>query len=458
MKNFKFFLFVQCAVSAILLSSCGDDDAPVPVVEEPEYVVFDNNASASAFTVTMSGTFNELSSSDIALGKCGVLYCTKDLDAESIFNSWKEGNDDAGCVVFDGGKAKTKSFNVTVTNLNPDTEYSFCLFFKSKDDSRREVSEISSFRTLAFEPEFKGMRADTVRMCYAIIKGGVVINSHDASQCSVGLILSDTVDGNLNDKSHVRVSNLSKNGNMKSMRYEANLLRAGITYYYRAFVKYTTPDKEEHVIYGPEKSFFTAIPDDWGVDLGLPSGIRWSSCELGRQDIDDAYDLIFTDAYWCAWGSLVSDEYGNKPYEYLDTVTKTYTYIGDNIAGTKYDVAHHVLGGKWRMPTKEDVEELIANCRFSRPSEAIYSFTYRDSEARLYTSLVTITGPNKNTIKMHFGYFWTATMGEKGISPYLADYDYDPNDTSKPGIFYLSDTLVSREYTLPIRAVWDPNM
>lgn len=458
MKNFKFFLFVQCAVSAILLSSCGDDDAPVPVVEEPEYVVFDNNASASAFTVTMSGSFNELSSSDIALGKCGVLYCTKDLDAESIFNSWKEGNDDAGCVVFDGGKAKTKSFNVTVTNLNPDTEYSFCLFFKSKDDSRREVSEISSFRTLAFEPEFKGMRADTVRMCYAIIKGGVVINSHDASQCSVGLILSDTVDGNLNDKSHVRVSNLSKNGNMKSMRYEANLLRAGITYYYRAFVKYTTPDKEEHVIYGPEKSFFTAIPDDWGVDLGLPSGIRWSSCELGRQDIDDAYDLIFTDAYWCAWGSLVSDEYGNKPYEYLDTVTKTYTYIGDNIAGTKYDVAHHVLGGKWRMPTKEDVEELIANCRFSRPSEAIYSFTYRDSEARLYTSLVTITGPNKNTIKMHFGYFWTATMGEKGISPYLADYDYDPNDTSKPGIFYLSDTLVSREYTLPIRAVWDPNM
>lgn len=458
MKNFKFFLFVQCAVSAILLSSCGDDDAPVPVVEEPEYVVFDNNASASAFTVTMTGTFNELSSSDIALGKCGVLYCAKDLDAESIFNSWKEGNDDAGCVVFDGGKAKTKSFNVTVTNLNPDTEYSFCLFFKSKDDSRREVSEISSFRTLAFEPEFKGMRADTVRMCYAIIKGGVVINSHDASQCSVGLILSDTVDGNLNDKSHVRVSNLSKNGNMKSMRYEANLLRAGITYYYRAFVKYTTPDKEEHVIYGPEKSFFTAIPDDWGVDLGLPSGIRWSSCELGRQDIDDAYDLIFTDAYWCAWGSLVSDEYGNKPYEYLDTVTKTYTYIGDNIAGTKYDVAHHVLGGKWRMPTKEDVEELIANCRFSRPSEAIYSFTYRDSEARLYTSLVTITGPNKNTIKMHFGYFWTATMGEKGISPYLADYDYDPNDTSKPGIFYLSDTLVSREYTLPIRAVWDPNM
>lgn len=458
MEKFKNFLFVSFALAAILLGSCGDDDAPVPVVEEPEYVVFDNNASASAFTVTMTGTFNELSSSDIALGKCGVLYCAKDLDAESIFNSWKEGNDDAGCIVFDGGKAKTKSFNVTVTNLNPDTEYSFCLFFKSKDDSRREVSEISSFRTLAFEPEFKGMRADTVRMCYAIIKGGVVIDKNDASLCSAGLILSDTVDGSLDNPDHVRVYNLPKNGNMKSMRYEANLLRADINYYYRPFVKYTTPDNVEHVIYGPEKSFFTAIPDDWGIDLGLPSGIKWSNCELGRQDIDDAYDMLFTDAYWCAWGSLKSDVYETSLYEYLDTATNTYTYIGDNIAGTKYDVAHYVLGGKWRMPTKEDVEELIANCRFSRPSEAYYSFVLDGYDARLLTTVVTVTGPNKNTLKMHYGYFWTATLGEKGINPYLADYDYDYDDTSKPGWLYLSDELAPREYTMTIRAVWDPNM
>ena len=164
MEKFKSFLFVPFALAAILLGSCGEDE-PAPVIEEPDYVVFDNNLSASAFTVSMSGTFDGLTSSDIALGKCGVLYCTKDLDAESVFKSWKEGNDDAGCTVFDGGKAKTKSFDVTITDLYPDTEYSFCLFFKSKDNTKREISEISSFRTLAFEPEFKSMRADTIRMC-----------------------------------------------------------------------------------------------------------------------------------------------------------------------------------------------------------------------------------------------------------------------------------------------------
>ena len=132
-------------------------------------------------------------------------------------------------------------------------------------------------------------------------------------------------------------------------------------------------------------------------------------------------------------------------------------YIGDNIAGTEYDVAHYVLGGKWRMPTKEDVEELIANCRFSRPSEAIYSFTYLDGEARLYTSVVTITGPNKNTIKTRMGEFWTASLTEDGKDPYVAYYDYDYEDTSKPGMFYLTNEP-RREYTLPIRAVWDPKM
>ena len=458
MEKFKNFLFVPIALAAILLGSCGEDE-PVPVIEEPDTVVMDNNPTASAFTASMSGTFNNLTSSEIALGKCGVLYCAIDQDAESIFNSWKDGNDEAGCTVFDGGKAKTKSFDVTVTGLYPGTEYSFCLFFISKDGTKREISEISSFSTKAFEPEFRGQRADTVRMCYAIIKGGVVIDSHDAGLCSAGLILSDTVDGSLDDQDHVvRVYNLPKNGNMKSMRYEANLLRADTTYYYRPFVKYTTPDNVEHVIYGPEKSFFTAIPDDWGIDLGLPSGIKWSNCELGRQDIDDAYDMLFTDAYWCAWGSLKSDVYETSLYEYLDTATNTYTYIGDNIAGTKYDVAHYVLGGKWRMPTKEDVEELIANCRFSRPSEAYYSFVLDGYDARLLTTVVTVTGPNKNTLKMHYGYFWTATLGEKGINPYLADYDYDYEDTSKPGWMYLSDELAPREYTMTIRAVWDPNM
>lgn len=451
MEKFKNFLFVPIALAAILLGSCGEDE-PVPVIEEPDTVVMDNNPTASAFSFSMAGSFNGLTSSDIALGKCGVLYCLDTLNAQSIFNSWKEGNDDAECLVFDGGKANTKGFDVTVSNLYPDTTYSFCLFFKSKDNSKREISEVSTFRTLEFKPQYKSMRADTIRMCYAIVKGSVIIDSHDASQCSAGLILSDTVDGNLDSPEHIRIFNAAK-GKTRNLRYIAEYLRAGREYYYRAFVKYTTPDQVEHVVYGPEYTFSTVSADDWGVDLGLPSGIKWSKCELGRQDFNDAYDILFTSAYYCRWGSLKSDIYEESAYEYFNPVDSSFVDIGDDIAGTQYDVAHYVLGGQWRMPTKEDVEELIAYCQFSRPSEARYSFIYQDYDATLITSVATITGPNKHSIKIRSSYFWTATMSDDGENPYIALYDYD--DTSA---YLILSNIASRLNSLPIRAVWDPKM
>ena len=106
MEKFKNFLFVPFALAAILLGSCGEDD-PVPVIEEPDPVVLENNLAVSAFSVSMTGAFNGLTSSEIALGKCGVLYCLDTLNAQSIFNSWKQGNDDAECLVYDGGKARS---------------------------------------------------------------------------------------------------------------------------------------------------------------------------------------------------------------------------------------------------------------------------------------------------------------------------------------------------------------
>lgn len=34
-----------------------------------------------------------------------------------------------------------------------------------------------------------------------------------------------------------------------------------------------------------------------------------------------------------------------------------------DISGTRYDAAHVIWGGKWRIPTREEVSELIRNCR-----------------------------------------------------------------------------------------------
>ena len=39
-----------------------------------------------------------------------------------------------------------------------------------------------------------------------------------------------------------------------------------------------------------------------------------------------------------------------------------YIDIGDNIYGTKYDAATVNLGSDWKMPTKDEFQELLDNC------------------------------------------------------------------------------------------------
>ncbi|MBR5831997.1 MAG: hypothetical protein IKY79_05210 [Bacteroidales bacterium] len=127
-------------------------------------------------------------------------------------------------------------------------------------------------------------------------------------------------------------------------------LTNGTTYYVRA---YATNSKG--TAYGEEKSF-TTLPGVNGyayVDLGLPSGLKWATCNVG---------------------ATTPEEYGNY-YAWGETTTKTeyteenYTLygqeLGDISGNTTYDVARANWGSTWRMPTKEELEELANNCTWT---------------------------------------------------------------------------------------------
>ena len=100
------------------------------------------------------------------------------------------------------------------------------------------------------------------------------------------------------------------------------------------------------------------------IDLGLPSGTKWACCNLGAAN---PYDL--GDTY--QWGeTTISEENANSDtYDFYDSKTKTYKDIGKNISGTKYDAARAKWGGKWRMPTKEEMNELLSNCAHESKEE-----------------------------------------------------------------------------------------
>ncbi|MBP3228781.1 MAG: hypothetical protein J6M53_08400 [Bacteroidaceae bacterium] len=102
------------------------------------------------------------------------------------------------------------------------------------------------------------------------------------------------------------------------------------------------------------------------VDLGLPSGLKWATCNVGA-DKPEAYGSYF------AWGETqAKNDYTWATYKWgtEDELTK---YCGDSNYGKdgftdaltelelSDDAARANWGGQWRTPTKEDFAELIAN-------------------------------------------------------------------------------------------------
>jgi hypothetical protein len=90
------------------------------------------------------------------------------------------------------------------------------------------------------------------------------------------------------------------------------------------------------------------------VDLGLPSGTKWASCNVGATKPEE-YGGYY------AWGETEEKEFYDKStYKFYQD--DAYVNIGSDISGTEYDVAHVKWGGNWCMPTYDDIQELRDNC------------------------------------------------------------------------------------------------
>ena len=105
------------------------------------------------------------------------------------------------------------------------------------------------------------------------------------------------------------------------------------------------------------------------IDLGLLSGTKWSCCNVGANEPDATGDYY-------SWGETeTKSTYNDVSYKYStgeDTdgdgwydKNEQYQNLGSCISGTSYDVANVKWGGTWRMPTKEQRDELIDNCTYS---------------------------------------------------------------------------------------------
>ena len=125
------------------------------------------------------------------------------------------------------------------------------------------------------------------------------------------------------------------------------------------------------------------------VDLGLPSGLKWATCNVGASKPEDC-------GGYYAWGEIEEKEnYDWSTYKWCngsyDTQTKYCTSSSygtvDNktVLDPQDDVTHVKWGSTWRMPTIDEQRELLSECSWE------------------WTELngvpgYTVTGPNGNSI------------------------------------------------------------
>ena len=158
------------------------------------------------------------------------------------------------------------------------------------------------------------------------------------------------------------------------------------------------------------------------VDLGLPSGLKWATCNVGATSPEQA-GLYF------AWGettgytgddvtsgvrSFTLDEYRAGPAASISTELTL-----------EQDAAHINLGGNWRMPTKAEYQELLDNCNvvwmddYNEKGVTGCIFTSRVNGKSVF---IPATGQCSNSNVYYvgsYGLIWSASYKSSSSARYL---------------------------------------
>lgn len=163
------------------------------------------------------------------------------------------------------------------------------------------------------------------------------------------------------------------------------------------------------------------------IDLGLPSGTKWACCNVGATK-PEGYGGYY------AWGETsVKSYYGFNTYLYGST-NDNMTNLGSNIAGTNYDVAHVKWGGTWKMPTKEQCQELIDNTTYVwTTSNNVYGMKVTGQNGKT----IFLPAAGERYLEEIYGIgerlvFYSATVGASQSLVYIMYY-YDSDRKFKTG-------------------------
>lgn len=367
MKIYKWLLWLLPL--SFVLVGCSSDDEEVPQQIDVEVVTGDVQ-DATLTSVILQGVVKAAASN---YTEVGIAYCLENSNnmvyAKATDMEYEMGG--------------YRSFSVTLNGLQPDMSYTYYAYVKDVHDNIHNANEQKTFRTNSPDVLLK-----TNRMQHVAIHDATLSWKLDDSQ-----FFSDLTNKKFNATFGVAWSVVKDELTPIGSRFSAQTktisfdkgqtstaklvsLKASTQYYYTTYV-----DMNGKLYAAPVSSFITLSEQDIkgtaptsveAVDLGLPSGLKWASVNIGAEKPEDT-GLFF------AWGETEgyladgSDDHlfswanykwckGSRNNQTKYCSTSSYGVV-DNKPVLEFtdDAAYVNWGDEWRMPTAEELHELMEN-------------------------------------------------------------------------------------------------
>ena len=149
---------------------------------------------------------------------------------------------------------------------------------------------------------------------------------------------------------------------------------------------------------------------EW-VDLGLPSGTKWATCNVGANSPEDYGDYF-------AWGET-------QPKGYYTKDSYNYNYTSNPTTLSLYkDAAYTNWGIYWRMPTRAELEELIDNCTWNWTTQngvKGYKVTSRTNGNSIFLPAAGFRREHDVSGAGSGGDYWTSSQGCSSLSFHSGD-------------------------------------
>ena len=186
-----------------------------------------------------------------------------------------------------------------------------------------------------------------------------------------------------------------------------------------------------------EVTFVETAPEEqheW-VDLGLPSGTLWATCNVGASSPEEYGDYF-------AWGETVQrEDYTPAAYAYnniMETITAYNAQSDDRCLLPEYDAATANWGDDWQMPSAKQFEELINDT---------YTTMEWTTQNGVFGRKITSRSNGNSIFLPAAGYLWSDIVSVEGKGGEYWSRSLNTTNTGTAYYLYFRESIFLMDFT-----------